>query len=338
MPSRVLSSLVSCVLMLSTPTLAFPGYDAPQTSFGVPDLTGIWTVQTATPLERSLNYKDLIATPAELAARRERQRAARATVVAPPPDGSGANDLGDVGQEQSEFGDENNELTVVSGERRTSIITSPSDGRLPYTAAGRRQVEVTRRNDPHEFDGPEHRSASERCLASPNGQAGPPMLSGPDNAKIEIIQTRDNVAILSEMIHDLRTARVAGAHAAIRLHPILGDGVAHYEGDTLVIETVDQSPLTTVRENGASLLLIPPTAKVTERLRRISENEIDYQFTVEDTSFYSQPWIGELILRRSAKPIFEYACHEGNYALANILSGAREQEKKGSFSRATDPR
>ncbi len=304
-------------------------YQVPRTSFGAPDLEGIWTNQTATPLERSPAYKGLVATDAEMQARRLRRAAAPASAPqasTPKSAGPAAAADGDVGQEQSEFGDADAGLMLIDGRRRTSVITDPADGRLPYTVEGRRLATAAAAPDAHGFDGPEDRSASERCLAAPNGQSGPPMLSGPDDANFQIVETRDRVGVLSEMIHDMRIVRLGGTHPAARTHPLMGDAIGRWDGDTLVIETVDQSPLTTARDVGGAVFWLSPDAKVVERLRRISPKEILYDFTVEDPRIYTRPWSGQMVLRRIDKPIYEYACHEGNYALANVLSGARAKD------------
>ncbi len=274
----------------------------------------------ATTLPR---YAGLVATPAESAARRARRAAAAKPPAAATTPGQGD----DVGQEQSEFADDDGGLTRIDGGQRTSLIVDPADGRLPYTEAGRRLAEAASRPDPHAFDGPENRPASERCLVAPNGQEGPPLLSGPDDNLVQIVETPGAVGVLTEMIHDLRLVRMGGAHAAVRTHPLQGDAIGRWEGETLVIETVDQNPFAASRETGGGVLWISPDAKVTERLRRTSPTEILYRFTVEDPAVYARPWTGEAVLRRVDKPVFEYACHEGNYALANALSGARAAEK-----------
>ena len=325
--------LPTCCLVaaavVALPAAAAP-YTAPRTSFGAPDLEGVWTTQTATPLQRSRAYKGLVATPAELDARRARRAAPPPPAAASPPKPSAppaASNDGDVGQEGSEFGDAETGFTRIDGGYRTSLITDPADGRLPYTDVGRRLAEAAAASDSRAYDGPENRPASERCLAAPNGQGGPPLLSGPDDNLVQIVETPDTVGVLAEMIHDLRLVRMGGEHPAARTHPLMGDSVGRWEGDTLVIETVDQSALTTAREVGGGVLWISPDATVTERLRRISPTEVLYRFTVEDPAVYTRPWSGEAVLRRVDKPIYEYACHEGNYALSNILSGAREKEK-----------
>lgn len=325
----------ACVLLtplvllgLTSPAAAAP-YRAPRTSWGAPDLEGVWTPQTSTPLERPAAYAGLTATPAELAAARARRAARRAASGPPAP--------GDVGQEGSEFGDTGVAPLRIDGQERTSLITDPPDGRLPYTAEGRRLAEAAAAPDPQALDDPERRPASERCLAAPNGQAGPPILSGPDDANVQIIETRTEVGLLSEMIHDLRLVRLDGRHPATGAHPVMGDGVGRWEGETLVIETVDQSPLTAAREVGGRVFWLSPRGRVVERLRRVSPTEILYRFTVEDPGVYTRPWTGETLLRRVEKPLYEYACHEGNYALANVLSGARAQERSGAAAPQAPP-
>lgn len=335
MPAIRSSVLTLGLVLCCTSQALATGYRPPRTSSGAPDLQGVWTNQTATRLERPDVYKGLVATDAELQARVQRQAAAKAAKTAPKVQPPGEED-GDVGQGESEFADENNDLMLIDGGRRTSIITDPADGRLPFTDAGRLMARAAASPKARGLDDPEQRDPAERCIASAS-QAGPPMMSGPDDANYQIVQTPDHVGILSEMIHNLRLIRLNAAHAPTAGGGLQGDAVGRWEGEALMVETTGQAALIAAREVDGSMLWISPAAKVTERLQRTSPAEIRYRFTVEDPAVYTRPWSGEMVLRRVDKPIYEYACHEGNYALRNILSGARERERREGSALASAP-
>jgi hypothetical protein len=181
-----------------------------------------------------------------------------------------------------------------------------------------------------EFDGPEVRSLSDRCLTSFGSNAGPPMLPNYFyNNNYTIVQTKDYVMIMTEMVHDARIIRLgATAHAPSQVRSWFGDSIGHWEGDTLVVETTNLHPSQLAQASplwpyrGASDKL-----KVTERFTRTSPNVLHYKFTVEDPSTFTSPYSGELPFNRINEPIYEYACAEGNYALPGMLAGAREQER-----------
>jgi hypothetical protein len=166
------------------------------------------------------------------------------------------------------------------------------------------------------FDGPEARPVGERCIAF-GGIIGPVMQNGIYNNNYQFVQTKDHVVLMSEMGHEVRIIPFADEYSNEDLQPWFGDSIARYEGDTLVIETINTKPL-----QGS---YISPTGKVTERLTRWSDDEIFYEFTVEDPSIYTQPWSGEISYYKETA-LFEYACHEGNYSLPGILAGARRAE------------
>ena len=325
MSLRVAFTLLVC-LSLAGPAVA-GAYQPPRTSTGAPELQGVWTNLSLTPLERSSNFKGLVATDAELAAmlarRKVRENAkVQAASTAPTPPAAANSD--DVGQEETEFADRNDTLMRIEGQFRTSIIVDPADGRMPYTPLGEKLAAGAAHD---RFDNPEDRPLAERCIEAPNGMSGPPMLSGPDNANIEIVQTPTDIAILTEQIHDVRIVHMNARHAPGALHPWMGDSIGWWDGDTLVIETVNQNPQSAPRSVGARVFWLSADAKVTERLTRISPTQILYAFTIEDPAIYTRPWRGEMVLNAAKGPIYEYACHEGNYALRNILSGARKQER-----------
>jgi hypothetical protein len=150
--------------------------------------------------------------------------------------------------------------------------------------------------------------------------AGPPMLPLLYNNNYQIVQSKDTVSIVVEMVHDVRTIRLGGKHNPASVRPWMGDSIGHWEGETLVVETTNFHPAQSFR--GAS-----DNLKVTERFTRVAPDQILYKFTVEDPTVFSQPWSAELAMNASDKNIYEYACHEGNYALPGILAGAREAER-----------
>ncbi|MBZ5601543.1 MAG: hypothetical protein LAO79_04480 [Acidobacteriia bacterium] len=226
--------------------------------------------------------------------------------------------------------------TMVDGQIRTSIIIDPPNGRVPAfnakgkaRAAGNRGLptsdqgestdirQVSRRG---EYDNPEQRPLSERCLLGFGSTAGPPAL--PDyfyNDMHQIIQTKDSVLILTEMIHDARVVRMNAEHLPQNIRRWMGDSIGHWDGDTLVIETTNFTDKT--RFHGAT-----ENMKVTERISRIDPKTLLYRFTVEDPDTWDKPWTGEMTWPSTSQPILEYACHEGNYALGDVMRGARKQE------------
>jgi hypothetical protein len=169
-------------------------------------------------------------------------------------------------------------------------------------------------------DGPEMRSLGERCLMSFGSSAGPPMIPLLYNNNYQIVQTKDAVVILVEMVHDARVVRLNAQHKPDSIRQWMGDSIGRWDGDTLVVETVNLRP--EQRFNGAT-----DKVKFTERFTRIAPDQISYQFTIEDAAVWDKPWGGEVAMNKSKDNLYEYACHEGNYALPGILAGAREEER-----------
>src|SRR5678815_1922706 len=210
-------------------------------------------------------------------------------------------------------------LAIVRGQRRTRAVVLPSDGKLPYTPSARKELGAPPPDIP--ADNPEQRPNAERCLI---GSGQPPLSSFALDAHIQIISTRDQVVIHSEYGDDVRIVPLGKAHAPKVLWSRLGDSVGHWEGETLVIETVGIPDADRFRI--APNLIVPGDAMVIERLTPISDRELLYQFTVVDPKTYAAPWLGEFSWFRTDKLIYEHACHEGNYSLPNILAGARHEE------------
>jgi hypothetical protein len=278
------------------------------------DLQGIWTNATLTPLERppELAGKEFF-TPAEAAAfekqGRERNNADRR-------DSNAEADLA-VGY-NAVWWDRGSHVVST---RRTSLIVDPPDGRIPpltpqaqRNAAARAEAARLRPSD-----GAEDRSLADRCIV--RGTAVPPMLPAGYNNNYQILQTPEHVAILIEMIHDARIIPLDGRpHLGRKIPQWLGDSRGRWDGNTLVVETTNFTGKTNFRGSGENL-------RVVERFTRVDEGTLLYQFTVDDPQTFARPWSGEIPMKKVEGPLFEYACHEGNFSMENILGIARDEEK-----------
>jgi hypothetical protein len=197
-----------------------------------------------------------------------------------------------------------------------------AEGRVPalLPEAQQRVAERQARNKGHEFDGPENRSLGERCILWPN--EGPPMLPEGYNSNLQIVQGEGYVAIMQEMIHDVRVIATDGRpHLPSNIRLLMGDSRGHWEGNTLVVDTTNFTNRTAFRGSSENL-------HVVERFTRTDPDTVLYQFTAEDLTTWAKPWSAEVPMTQIDSPIFEYACHEGNYGMPNNLSGARAEEKK----------
>jgi len=287
----------------------------PHTPDGQPDLQGVWSFATITPLER----------PAELAGKQfftdkeaaDYEAEIRTRNNMDRRDGSAE---ADVGRAYNDFWWDRGTRVVKTG--RTSLVIDPADGKIPaMTAAGReRQTERQSVNRGKEFDGPENRPLAERCIIWPS--TGPPMIPTAYNNNIRILQSPGYVTILVEMIHDVRVIPLDNRpHVSQNVRQLKGDSRGHWEGDTLIVETMNFTNRTAFR--GAS-----ENMRLTERFKRLDADTLVYQFTVNDPETFTKPWTVEIPVTRSEGPMFEYACHEGNYAMAGGLAGARAEEGK----------
>ena len=299
-------------------------YETPRTDFGHPDLQGTWTNATITALERPDQFDRLVLTEAE-AAQWERQTAGFFEAIDNVPEG-GLEAGEDVGGYNSFWMDPGTRALRVNGEARSSIITSPQSGKLPYRLGARIKLINFMGNVINAFDGPEQRPLGERCVVGFGSTGGPPMLPVLYNNNYQIVQTPDHVVIHVEMNHDARIIRLGGEHPPAQVRPWMGDSIGRWEDDALVVETTNFHPGQTFRAAVKHQLLLSPEGVVTETLRRVGEAEIEYSFEVEDPALYTEPWRGEVSFRPADGRIYEYACHEGNYALPGILAGARLEE------------
>jgi hypothetical protein len=300
------------------------GWKPPRNSFGQPDLVGTWNTGSLTNLERSAQFKDLIV-PDEQAEQVARQRyAANQRAQAPTDQSAGAPTDRNSNAGYNRFWlDPGSTLGKVKGAYRSSWIIDPPDGKIPFSAEGRRRAaEGEARLG---YTDPESRPLPDRCIASV-GRNGPPMMNGLYNNHFQIAQSPTHVLIHAEMMSNARIIALTDRHQPAAVAPLFGDSIGRWEGDTLVVETTNFNDYHRWQDHPAYL---SASAKVTERFTRTADDELLYEFTVEDPNFYSQPWKGEMSWRKDGEISYEYACHEGNYALQGILAGARVFDSQG---------
>lgn len=308
------------------------GYVPPRMPDGTVDFQGIWSNASLTTMTRSNEFNSLVIPKAEIEDitynsfynRRLRED------NKPTDPNEGAPSDGNTRKGYNNFWiDPGSTYAFIKGEYRSSWIIEPENGQIPYTVEGRLvRTQAFRMGNEASgnagmYDGPEVRPVGDRCLISFGSSAGPPMNNVMYNNNYQIVQTPDTVMINVEMNHDVRIIKINGEHHHDNIRRWFGSSVGRWEGDTLVVETRNVHPIQETR--GAFPL--SPRGRVIERFTRWSEDELFYEFTVEDPLYYERPWKGEMIFIRQTEPIYEYACHEGNYALPGILAGARAEER-----------
>jgi len=331
-----MNRLLAAMLLLAwlVPTGAYAqtraGWQVPRTADGHPDLQGNWTNATLTPFQRA-EGRGPVFTPEEVAALEsvdgECPPNPGTVTCGRAQSGASTDEARLSGNEYNEvYWDRGSKVAVVNGEPRTSLVTRPADGRIPaLTPAAQQRLAQARelRARFGQYDHPELRPLAERCLVFGRGVAPPMAPNGAYNNNYTIVQTADHVLVMSEMVHDVRVIRL-GSPERLPEHatPWFGDSWGRWEGDALVVETTNLNPTHTFQGGGV------PTkhTKVIERFRRVDEDTILYEFTVEDPTTYVEPWGGEIPFEKFDQLLYEYACHEGNYSLAAVLSGARFEE------------
>lgn len=294
-------------------------YQPPTTEFGVPDVQGVWNFKTRTSLERPESYAGelevdeatmldkMVSTPDYIAF-------LEATgAEAPGPD--------NVGGYNGFWITPGDALASMNGKFRTSLIIDPSDGQIPWKEEG----QAIRRSQQGELpmglaksDGPEGRSLSDRCLVSFSSTA--PFMSSLYNNHMQIVQSPTHVMLLAEMVHNARVVRIDQDFRDLPYEQWLGDSIGYYEGDDLVVETMNFNPWQVDKER-----LVSRNIKLTERFTRVADDKLHYSFTIDDPELYTQPWTAEMPMY-TGEGLFEYACHEGNYAMKAMLAGARRVE------------
>jgi hypothetical protein len=352
--ARIVVSTIVGGLALLCATSAASG-EIPRTREGVPDLSGTYDIATITPLERPEAFGDqLILTP-EMARAAERrvaaQKAARNQASdpdrgAPPAGGDGSTGAaGNVGGYNTFWIDNGDNAIRIDGQYRTSIIVSPKNGRRPaMTAAARERFQARRAlfrqntgdawwvgvDGPGPYDDPEVRTLSDRCLLGFGSTGGPPMLPVLYNNLKRIVQTPDHVMILVEMVHDARIIRLNSEHVGPSVRRWMGDSIGWWEGDTLVVDTTNFT-------DRPALGLATRDLHVVERFTPIDGGALLYRFTVEDPNTWTAPWSGEYPWPATDDRLYEYACHEGNYAMEGMLRGARLLEAEALSSGSRSP-
>ena len=316
------------LLAFSVFSQAQTNWQVPITSYGHPDLQGVWTSASVTTLERDKALGETLVVGVEEARRLEQQSALNVLTEAdsapsdpdrlPPTDGDT-----DAGY-NAFWIDPGTRLAEIDGDYRTSFIVNPEDGQIPYSAAA--GIAFFQYGQDSGYDGPEQRPLGERCMVGFGSSGGPPMLPVLYNNNYQIVQNKNYVLILAEMNHDARIIRLNDEHMNDAFQPWLGDSVGYWDKNTLVVETINFHPQQSFRFAIKHSLYLPQTAKVTERFTRTGQERILYEFTVEDSGAYTQPWAAEIPFRKTDNSMYEYACHEGNYALPGILAGARREE------------
>jgi len=312
-------------------------YKAPRTSDGQPDLQGFWTNATLTPVERPAALGDKLVLSEAEATAMERQMARRMEAANAPSDPKEVQRAGQaVGGYNMFWADFGTQIAIVNGERRSSLIVDPPQGRVPTLLPdAQKLVSAAERRG---YDGPEQRPLGERCLLAFGNASGPPMLPVMYNSNYQIVQTADTVMILVEMPHDVRLIHLDNKPQPAGMRKWMGHSVGHWEGETLVVETSRLRKEQYISIGGGGSYRYVPSSenlKVIERFTRSGPRTILYEFTVEDPEIFTQAWGGQVPLNAIDQPLYEYACHEGNYALPGILAGAREAEKQGRKPNAT---
>ncbi len=324
----VLAGSAALALSLSAPAAGQSESEtaALRTPHGHPDISGVWDFRTVTPLERPeefadqafLSEEEVAAYAAERvqASNADRDREARKLETTDRGQVNGTRESRDLALAYNDFWWDRGDSVVET--RRTSLVVDPPNGRVPALteAAQVRAADRLRVNQRPSW-GPEDRPLGERCITGFN--SGPPMLPAAYNMNVQIFQNADYVVILNEMVHNARIVPLDGSdHGAVPMWTGVSRG--HWDGDTLVVETKNFLRETSFRNSSENLHLV-------ERFRRMSDDVLLYGFTVTDPTTWTQPWSVELPMRSSDLPLFEYACHEGNYGMDGTLTGARAVEK-----------
>ena len=350
------------------PAAAKPGAAKPaikRTADGHPDLQGLYDVATMTPVERPNGVKNLVLTDQEAAAMEayeaQRQQKNDAPLAAdrdaPPVGGERTQPKsyleflelaggGVVGGYNHFWLAEGNRVIRVDGQPRSSLVMDPPDGKVPkakpeaqqrnarYAAGGAVAPDASESaatsGPPGAFDGPELRPLAERCLLGFGSTSGPPTLPNYfyNNMK-QIVQTKDTILILNEMVHDARVIRMNAQHLPPTIRRWMGDSIGRWEGDTLVVDTTNFTNKTRFQGSGENL-------HVVERFTRVDPKTLLYRFTVDDPDTWDRAWTGEYPWNATSENLYEYACHEGNYSLGGMMRGARQREAEDAVKKTKD--
>jgi hypothetical protein len=309
---------VACALFIANFAVAqSKKWTAPRTPDGQPDLQGFWTNNSYTPLERPNNVTKEFYTKEE-ALEAQKKAAAQETEQTTP------GTVDDVHYDFTQFGLDRGQ-SALAPNLRTSLIYDPANGKLPpLTPEGKKRAAERAEEEKRvgRWDSAQSNQLDDRCIIFLG--AGPPMLPASYNNNYQIVQTANYVMILFELAHDVRIIPLdSRPHVSRDIREWTGDSRGHWEGDTLVIETTNFNGKNPVRGSSENM-------RVVERLTRVDADTIDYRFTIEDESTWTHPWSAQVPMKKTTGPLFEHACHEGNFGLYNTLVGARLEEKKAA--------
>lgn len=332
--SAAMLGLAVVVVVGSVGTAQANDYEPPRMPDGTPDFQGVWSNASLTTMTRSNEFDSLVIPQEKIEEitynsfynRRLREDQERTD----PSEGAPTD--GNTQKGYNNFWiDPGSTYANVKGEYRSSWIVEPKSGEVPYSKEGRLvRVRAYRQGGDEEsggvgmYDGPEIRPVGDRCLISFGSSAGPPMNNVMYNNNYQFVQTPENVMINVEMNHDVRIIDINGEHDHKNIKEWFGSSVGHWEGDTLVVETRNVHPIQEMRGS----IPLSENGRVIEHFTRVSDDQLLYEFTVDDPTYYKQTWKGEMVFAKSEEQIYEYACHEGNYALPGILAGARAEERE----------
>lgn len=304
-----------------------PDYEPPRMADGTPSFAGVWSKASLTTLEKLPEYDSVHVTPQKAwEVQQADAQFMKETNAATDPDAPAYEEADDPGIYNTFWFDRGDRLAAVDGEYRSAWIVEPDDGKVPYSEDGLAKMRAASLLVARNFDDPEARPPGERCTVGFGSTGTPPMVNVLYNNHVQFFQAGDVISILAEMNHNARMVRMGGAFRDDVPAQWTGDSVGEWEGDTLIVRTTHFHPGNSVRGGIRHRLFTGPDTHVEERFTRVSDDVIFYEFTVTDPSLYTQPWRGEMPLWRTDGPIYEYACHEGNYALPGILRGARRKE------------
>jgi hypothetical protein len=320
--------LASAICILTTAPMALaqaePKYNPPKTSWGAPDIGGMFSSASLTSMTRPAGASGLIIGDEEAAKLFNRNIYTRVAKEEAPL--SKPELLTDANPDRAYnrfWMDPGADLGKINGQYRSSWIVEPANGQIPYITAPKAGISALASSE-EEYadrasDNPEDRGNTERCVHF--GSAGPVLRNGMYNNTLQIVQTPDHVMILGEMVHEVRIIKINGQHGPAAIPQWSGDSIGHFEGNSLVVETTNVEP-----RQGS---LISLKGKVTERFTRANDGQVLYEYTVEDPTLYTQAWKGQMPLNVTNDKLYEYACLEGNYSMFNLLSGARAFEREG---------
>lgn len=299
--------------------LAAEDYTPPKTDFGVPDVQGVWNYKTRTGLERAEIYEGEL--EVDEATMLEKMVSTPDYIAFLEATGAEAPGPDNVGGYNGFWITPGDALAEMNGMYRTSLIVDPPDGQIPWREDGqalRRSQQDELPMGMAESDGPEGRTLSDRCLVSFASTA--PFMSSLYNNHMQIVQSPTHVMLLAEMVHNARIVKIDQEFRDLPYEKWLGDSIGYYEGDTLIVQTKDFNPWQVAKER-----LVSENVLLTERFTRVADDKLHYSFTIEDPDLYTQPWTAEMPMY-TGEDLYEYACHEGNYAMRAILAGARRLE------------